>query len=177
MDSNTARAIVEWLVANWIALVALLLSMAAFVGQFFHGRKAHISVHFIRTPEVKGQASHLVIVNHGPADARDIGLRFETSKRDSWEPWHSSAHGVERRNPFPIKRLASGASFLVPVFPHYEDGPGVTAYATWRDRRFMLQRWISTVSTAGQPVGGESVQKYHQEQEWKRRQAFLKWNI
>lgn len=166
---------------TWIALLALGLSIAAFTGQFFKGRKAELSVRFARTPDYKYKADRLVIINHGSASAKKIKLSLTVdleakdaieyngevhypaleAGKHSWIPWRKD------EDPFPIAVLAPGASFHVPVNvsgnQRYE-APFALAKLTWRDKRILNQNWESTVSSTGQLLGGgPSLEKYDEE--------------
>lgn len=142
---------------TWIALLALLLSGIAIYNQFSHGRKAQLSATFAKTPDCKGKADRLVIVNHGAATAEDIKLTLVMNEDQNWKPYEHYG------DPFPIEQLASGAAFYLELHIRPDQASAsAKATITWKDKRwFRRQSWISTVSTAGHPLGGPSLETFH----------------
>jgi hypothetical protein len=94
-----------------------------------------------------------------------VKLTLHNAEFTDWKPYDES------EDPFPIKELAPGASFYIPVrVGMYGSGsPYALAELTWRDRRLRRQHWTSTVSTAGMILGGASLENFHAAKESKRR--------
>lgn len=145
------NAVIAWIAENAIALVALLVSFAALASQFFRGRRANLSSHLATTPEYRGKANRLVIVNHGPAAAKAIEIQMTTPSGDEWQPISTDG------DPFPIQELAAGSAFYMPIHVVVGTGPYVMVRLTWKDRRSGRQVWTSAVSTTGQPLGGGQI--------------------
>ncbi|MDP9692694.1 UNVERIFIED_ORG: hypothetical protein J2X79_000223 [Arthrobacter globiformis] len=142
---------------TWIALLALLLSGIAIFNQFSHGRKAQLSATFAKTPDCRGKADRLVIVNHGAAAAKDIKLTLVMNEDRNWKPYEHYG------DPFPIEQLASGAAFYLELYVRPDQASAsAEATITWKDKRwFRRQSWSSTVSTAGHLLGGPSLENFH----------------
>jgi hypothetical protein len=146
-----------------IAFVALILSLIALAGQFSHGRKAEVSVRFAKTPDFKYRADRLVIINHGAASAKAVELSLSLREgQQLWQPYDDD------EDPFPIAVLAPGASFYVDVSVGPRSEHFALATVTWKDKRFKRQKWQSTVSTAGQILGGASLENFHAGKEQER---------
>jgi hypothetical protein len=148
--SNLAHTVVAWLAANAIALVALGLSAWALVSQTLSGRSATVSAWFARTPGGAGKADRLVIVNHGPADARDVNLTFVN---DQGEIWDLRTNGP---NPLPLPVLSPGDQFHLPIHVILGTGEWVRTTVHWTDRRRGVQERRTTLSLTGIPLGDAS---------------------
>ena len=165
-----------------IAFLALALSLIALLNQFSRGRKADLSVRFAKTPDYKYKADRLVIINHGAAGAKNIkldliinleatpaiirnGVISRPEVKGGEQPWKPYS-GEE--DPFPIKILAPGASFYVPISvigSTLTEAPYALAKLTWRDKRIRRQSWTSTISSTGQTLGGPSLENFHAEKQ------------
>lgn len=142
-----------------IALLALILSVVALWSQLSHGRKAQVSVQFAKTPDYKGRADRLLVVNHGAATAEDIKVNLKTKDSDDWKPYENYG------DPFPIEKLASGAAFYVELFVRPDQAGWALASVDWKDRRLRRQSWTSSVSTTGPHLGGQSLENFYSEKQ------------
>lgn len=146
MASVNWSAVGPWLVNNLVALLALALSAWAILRQYLGGRRALITAWFALTPTGRGMSDRLVVINHGPAAARDIIVTFKDEAGEVWE-------GVTFQNPFPIPLLAAGDPFHVRSSSIHTDGPYLTARIEWKDGRCGTQVRVTTLSLLGAPIG------------------------
>jgi len=143
---SIGSGLLSWLLNNLVALLALALSTWALLRQYLGGRRALVTAWFALTPTGSGMSDRLVVINHGPAAARDITVTFKNEVGDVW-------NGLEWRDPFPIPLLAAGDPFHAPSAAIIGNGTYLSTTIRWTDGRRGRQSRVTTLSFLGAPIG------------------------
>jgi len=126
---------------DWIAVVALALSVLSLWLQFGERRRADPIVRLVRVERLgnKYPQTQLVITNAGAAAAR--GLSIEA--RDSAGDYPQFFRGADR---FPIQIIAPAHEYRLNVALMLGGPASLTLTVQWRDRRPVRQHRTTVVS-------------------------------
>ena len=143
-------AVGAWLLDNWIALAALVLSLWLALAKYLTGRRANLAIRMGKSPDGSGSADLLILTNHGPNEARRVDATFKRIDGEEWSGFNDKAHA------FPIPVLAPGDEYVLSAYVVIGTGPYVTSHLSWKDGRLRRQKRNSTLSTTGLPIGMSS---------------------
>lgn len=129
---------------DWIAIVALALSVLSLWLQFGERRRADPIVRLVRVDRVGGTGrvhadNDLVITNAGAAPARDLTISASTPEGEEDELFF-------RVESFPIQIIAPGHEYRIHVLSALGGPARLTLTITWRDRRPFRQRRKTSIS-------------------------------